>query len=1101
MAASENIVLKISADTSNYTTKLAAASSQAQQFGKSLDSSASTGAKVKGVLSSIAIGAGALSLAVGVKAVQAYTQFDQAMSGVSANVAERGTASFEALKKAAIDAGARTQYSATESANAINELGKAGVSTKDILAGGLNGALNLAASGQMDVAEAAELTASTLNQFGLEGSKASHVADLLAAGANAAQGGVGDLGEALNNVGVNAHQLGMHVEEVTGALTLMAAKGKVGGEAGTELNAMLQSLAAPTNAASKAMDELGLNMYDSNGHFISMSALAGQLHDKMGNLSEAERNEAMNRIFTNAGMKAANILYEAGAKGVSKYTKEIDKNGYAQQQASQLTDNLAGDVEQLGGSLETVFIQIGQGANGPLRGLTQGLTGLINGFGALPAPVQQGIVLTTGLAGGFAALDRVMTSFTQNGGKSASVLNSVINPMQRLRDATPALSAGFKDIFSAATGVGISVDGMSNSVTRGQKVMSGLKNTGSGLVSLMGGPWGIAITAAAVGLNFLAQKSQEAKAHQESLTNSFKQSANAAAALGSAIKNNSSDLWSDDAKSITGLNNITEALKKAGVSQREFTDAVTGSDKAYKAFSDKLVKSAKTSDDGSYTVFSSLAEQASKARDSFKESEKAIKDNAVAQEAQQKASVKAGLAQAGLTDALQDNANATAQAAKASDILAQAFGATNKGVDAQATALNEVVEALQTYYGFALNADEANLKWEDSIRAANDGLKQNGANLDATTEKGSANLHNLQSLASAAMSNAKAMAQNGASSQELGDKLDSMGQSFIDVAQRMGMSQQDAQALAQKYGLTRSSVNDLVDSLNKLPKNQQIKVEAQIDQANQAIDELNLKVAQDTKDPKKFVISGDNQEAKAAIAEVLGLEIPPKNGNLTLDKNQFDIAMAIAQGAKIDPKTGKLLGDNSEYWQKIAAANGWTIDKKTGVISGNNGEFKAAKKAVDDARIADKTVKVGANAGGFWNTMNSILGSVFNVNVGVSGQQHRATGGLVIGPGTGTSDSIPAMLSNGEYVMTAKTVRKYGVGYLNQLNYGKYAEGGLVQKAQSVSTVITVPNDLSPLTGKIEQLRDDISVLARALMNTSIMLDDREMGRMVRKYI
>ena len=249
------------------------------------------------------------------------------------------------------------------------------------------------------------------------------------------------------------------------------------------------------------------------------------------------------------------------------------------------------------------------------------------------------------------------------------------------------------------------------------------------------------------------------------------------------------------------------------------------------------------------------------------------------------------------------------------------------------------------------------------------------------------------------------------------------------------------------------------------------------------------------------MISGDNQEAKAAIAEVLGLEIPPKNGNLTLDKNQFDIAMAIAQGAKIDPKTGKLLGDNSEYWQKIAAANGWTIDKKTGVISGNNGEFKAAKKAVDDARIADKTVKVGANAGGFWNTMNSILGSVFNVNVGVSGQQHRATGGLVIGPGTGTSDSIPAMLSNGEYVMTAKTVRKYGVGYLNQLNYGKYAEGGLVQKAQSVSTVITVPNDLSPLTGKIEQLRDDISVLARALMNTSIMLDDREMGRMVRKYI
>lgn len=65
-------------------------------------------------------------------------------------------------------------------------------------------------------------------------------------------------------------------------------------------------------------------------------------------------------------------------------------------------------------------------------------------------------------------------------------------------------------------------------------------------------------------------------------------------------------------------------------------------------------------------------------------------------------------------------------------------------------------------------------------------------------------------------------------------------------------------------------------------------------------------------------------------------------------------------------------------------------------------------------------------------------------------------GGLIKGPGTSTSDEIPAMLSNGEYIVNADSVKKYGVKFLNKINgkAKKYADGGLVNLLQSKSRAL-----------------------------------------------
>ena len=143
------------------------------------------------------------------------------MSNVQAATHETA-ANMDLLRTAAIKWGQQTKFSATEAAGAIEEMAKAGVSTNDILSGGLEGALNLAAAGSLEVADAAEIAASALVQFGMSGKDIPHVADLLAAGAGKAQGSVQDLGYALKYAGVPAASLGVSIEETTGVLAEFA---------------------------------------------------------------------------------------------------------------------------------------------------------------------------------------------------------------------------------------------------------------------------------------------------------------------------------------------------------------------------------------------------------------------------------------------------------------------------------------------------------------------------------------------------------------------------------------------------------------------------------------------------------------------------------------------------------------------------------------------------------------------------------------------------------------------------------------------------------------------------------------------------------------
>ncbi|WIB16668.1 phage tail tape measure protein [Curtobacterium sp. MCPF17_050] len=392
--ATRTVRTSLVAEVSGYLSGLQQAQRATRELGSETERLGQRREAIEGV-GKAAFGIGAVAAAGVALAVAAYAEFDQAMSSVQA-ATHASTAEMQELRAAAIDAGATTVYTAKEAAQGIEELAKAGVSTKEILGGGLMGALDLASAGELEVADAAQIAATAMTQFNLKGSQVPHVADLLAAGAGKAQGSVEDLAGALNQGGLVASQAGFSIEETTGTLAAFASAGLLGSDAGTSLKTAIIALQSPSTAAAKAMEQYGIDVYDSSGHMLSFGGIAEVLQDRFAGVSDEARNAALATIFGTDAVRSANVLYKEGAEGIAEWTGKVNDQGFAAETARLKLDNLKGDVEKLGGAFDTALIQSGSAANGSLRELVQGVTFLVDGINGLPQPVL-GAALAAGV--------------------------------------------------------------------------------------------------------------------------------------------------------------------------------------------------------------------------------------------------------------------------------------------------------------------------------------------------------------------------------------------------------------------------------------------------------------------------------------------------------------------------------------------------------------------------------------------------------------------------------------------------------------------------------------------------------------------------------
>jgi hypothetical protein len=295
---------------------------------------------------------------------------------------------------------------------------------------------------------------------------------------------------------------------------------------------MLQQLQNPSKESAELMSQLGINAYDAQGNFVGLAALAQQLKSHLGDLTQAQRDQALAQIFGTDAARAATVLYREGASGIQDWTNKVNDAGYAQKQAAALTDNLAGDLERLGGSFDTLLISIGQGLQGPLRGLTQMLGGLVDGVGGvinvfadLPGPVQLavGALAAWAIGGGkvLGAVDGLRTKFQAF--REEQELQRALFAMQQ-REAS-STAAGYSEIGSALERTGGQIETTGYKAATARAALSGLaKAIGPELAAAAAT---YVLASAADSLTRMANAGDDAKSEIDDLNRSLKDMGNA----------------------------------------------------------------------------------------------------------------------------------------------------------------------------------------------------------------------------------------------------------------------------------------------------------------------------------------------------------------------------------------------------------------------------------------------------------------------------------------------------------------------------------------------------------------------------------------------
>ncbi|MHA4125947.1 phage tail tape measure protein [Bacillus cereus] len=405
---------------------------------------------------------GGMTYAIGRGLKSAVTEsmnFEQQMANIKAVSGSTGE-EMKKLSELAINMGETTKYSSVQAGQGIEELIKAGVSLTDIINGGLEGALNLATAGELELGEAAEIASTALNAFKADHLSVADAANILSGAANASATDVRELKYGLSASSAVAAGAGMTFKDTATTLAVFAQNGLKGSDAGTSLKTMLMRLNPSTKEAYNKMKDLGLitynaqagfdflvkngiqpasrnvgdievalekyvmktegvtkwndkcdtafrelatssaflssKFYDQQGHIQSLENISGTLHESMKDLTDQQRSMALETLFGSDAVRGATILFKEGAKGVNEMWDSMSKVTAADVAATKI-DTLQGRITLLDSAFSTMKKTIGDALAPVVSAFVAGLQKLVDGFNSLPGPVQKAIAITGGI--------------------------------------------------------------------------------------------------------------------------------------------------------------------------------------------------------------------------------------------------------------------------------------------------------------------------------------------------------------------------------------------------------------------------------------------------------------------------------------------------------------------------------------------------------------------------------------------------------------------------------------------------------------------------------------------------------------------------------
>lgn len=424
-------------DTSGFTKGFKSALQELQAF---KNSASSMGDKVTALGSAMTKAGSTMTKSItlplvglGTAAVATTTKFESAMSKVSAISGATGD-DLAALTDKAKEMGAKTKFSASESAEAFQYMAMAGWKTEDML-DGIDGIMNLAAADGLDLATTSDIVTDALTAFGLSASDSAHFADVLAKASSSANTNVSMLGESFKYVAPVAGSLGYSAEDTAIALGLMANAGIKGSQSGTALRGALTRLIKPTDDAAALMEEYGLSLTNSDGSMKSLGEVMSMLRSNLGDLTEAEQAQIAATLFGQEAMSGMLSIINASDKDFQNLTDQIyGADGAAKQMADTMLDNLSGQLILLKSSLEGAAIAFGELLLPLIKKITSAIQGLVDWVNNL-SDRQKAIIVT--IAGVLAVVGPIFII----GGKIVKLVGSVMGVIKVLKPAIAALNA------------------------------------------------------------------------------------------------------------------------------------------------------------------------------------------------------------------------------------------------------------------------------------------------------------------------------------------------------------------------------------------------------------------------------------------------------------------------------------------------------------------------------------------------------------------------------------------------------------------------------------------------------------------------------------
>lgn len=434
-----DLLVRLGLDTAAFQASMRQAQGRFASFGEGL----------KSVGQGMSLAVGAPLAGFGALTVKVAGDFEASMNRVQAATGA-SEAEFAALSAAAREMGSTTQFTAAQSADAIEVLAKNGLEASEILGGALKASMLLAASSGTDLASAGDIATDVMLQFGKKAEDLTGLVDGMNGVLIQSKFGIDDYRLALAQAGGVAGGLGVSFEDFNTVIAATSSLFASGSDAGTAYKTFLQRLVPASGPAAEKMAELNLQFFDAQGNMKSMSDIAQQLQNSLGGLSEEARNDALSTIFGTDALRTAIGLMQQGSAGLDELAAKIGQASAADQAAARL-EGFNGEMLKMKSAIEG--LQLALADSGFLDFMTRMVTGLTQIVSALAKTNPDILKMTTVIAGVAIVVGPMLVALGLAASAIAAIGVPVAATVAAIGVLTGAVVAFWPEIKNAAAAV------------------------------------------------------------------------------------------------------------------------------------------------------------------------------------------------------------------------------------------------------------------------------------------------------------------------------------------------------------------------------------------------------------------------------------------------------------------------------------------------------------------------------------------------------------------------------------------------------------------------------------------------------------------------